>query len=450
MPGTLIENGVVLTVNSSDDVHLEGYLLIEDDCITAVAAGSAPQEIRDQADEIIDAAGQIVMPGLVNAHVHLFQTLIRGLSDNRPLIPWLEQVAFPVYERMQPEDIWLAVQMGIAENIRGGATAVIDDFTVRQSPETFDIIFEVMDAIGVRYKMARGYSDTGYPKALMETGDEIIASTQHLFETWCKDNDLLSIDFSPNVVWSTTPETLARIAEMSNELGIGIHIHTAEDAHENTMCLESNGMRQVPWLYQIGALGPKTQLAHGIWINAEEINLIAETGTSVVHNPVSNMFIASGVCPVSKVLSAGVPVALGSDGQAVNCGQEMLDVLKWAATLQKVNALDASLLPPEQVIRMACRNGAYAFGQPDQIGSLEPGKKADVILVDMASSRLTTPSLSVPSLLVNFGRASDVSTTIVDGVVLMRDKEILVLDEDQLVKEFRAARANLLHRTGIS
>ncbi len=450
MPGLLIENGVVLTVNSSDEVYPQGYLYIEDDSITTVAKGSAPQEIRGQADEIIDAAGKIVMPGLVNAHVHLFQTLIRGLSDNRPLIPWLEEVAFPVYKKMQPKDIFLAVQMGIAENIRGGATAVIDDFTVRQSPEGFDAVFRAAAKIGIRYKMARGYSDTGYPEKLMESGDEIIASTQHLFDTWCKGNDTLSIDFSPNVVWSTSSETLSQIAQLSQDWDIGIHIHTAEAQEENFMCVEKNGVRQVSWLLQLGALGPKTQLAHGIWINDDEIELIADSGASVVHNPVSNMFLASGICPVSKMLSAGVPVALGSDGQAVNCGQEMLDVLKWAANLQKVDALDASIMTPEKILRMACRNGAYAFGQPDRIGSLEPGRKADLILVDMDASRLTTPSLSVPSLVVNFARCGDVDTTIVDGEILMRDKEILVLDEEQLKQEFRTSRANLLSRTEIS
>jgi len=450
MPGTLIENGVVLTVNSSDDVYPEGYLYFEDDQILVVTGGSAPKEIRDQADEVIDASGQIVMPGLVNAHVHLFQTLIRGLSDNRPLIPWLEQVAFPVYEKMQPEDIWLAVQMGIAENIRGGATAVIDDFTVRQPPETFDTVFRVMNATGMRYKMARGYSDTGYPEDLMETGDQVIASTQHLFESCCKGNDLLSIDFSPNVIWSTTPETLTNITQLAKEWGIGIHIHTAEDAHENTMCIEKNGMRQVPWLHKMGVLGPKTQLAHGIWIDDDEIELIAESGACVVHNPVSNMFIASGICPVEKMLSVGVPVALGSDGQAVNCGQEMLDVLKWAVNLQKVHALDASILTPEQAIRLACQGGAYAFGQPDQIGSLEPGKKADVIIVDTDDSRLSLPSLSVPSLLVNFAKSGDVVTTIVNGAVLMQDRELTVFDEERLIKEFRASRAKLLSRAGIS
>jgi len=450
MPGLLIENGIVLTVNSSDNVYLEGYLYIENDRIKEVAGGSAPQEIRDQADEIIDAYGQIVMPGLINAHVHLFQSLIRGLSDNRPLIPWLEEVAFPVYEKMKREDIWLAVQMGIVENIRGGATTVIDDFTVCQPQETYDTVFRVMNEIGMRYKMARGYSDAGYPGFLMETGDEVIANTKHLFETWCKENDTLSIDFSPNVVWSTTPETLAKVAELADELGIGIHIHTAEAAHENSMCVEKNGMRQVPWLHHMGVLGPKTQLAHGIWIDDDEIGLIAESGACVVHNPVSNMFIASGICPVEKMLSVGVPVALGSDGQAVNCGQEMLDVLKWAVNLQKVHALDASILTPEQAIRLACQGGAYAFGQPDQIGSLEPGKKADVIIVDTDDSRLSLPSLSVPSLLVNFAKSGDVVTTIVNGAVLMQDRELTVFDEERLIKEFRASRAKLLSRAGIS
>ncbi len=449
MPGILIENGVVITVNTSGDIHSNGYLFIEDDRIVAVAEGKAPDSIRSQAEEIIDASGQIVMPGLINSHVHLFQTLIRGLSYNRPLIPWLEEVAFPVYEKMRPEDILIAVKMGIIENLKGGATAVTDNFTVRQSPDGYDAVFKAAKELGIRYKMARGYSDTGYPEALMETGDEIINSTMRLFETWCRDTDLLSIDFSPNVVWSTTKETLARVVNLSREIEIGIHIHTAEDEGENAICIKRNGVRQVAWLHQLGVLGPRTQLAHGIWINEDEMDLIAESRAVIVHNPVSNMFIGTGICPVDKLSRSGIKVALGTDGQAVNNGQEMMDVLKWAANLQKVHTQDASVLPPEQVIRMACRNGAYAFGQPDQIGSLEVGKKADLILIDMDSSRLTMPSLSVPSLLVNFARSEDLATTIVDGKILMRDKEILVLDEELLVEEFRELRAALLKRTGI-
>lgn len=446
----LIENGTVLTINPESEVYPDGYLFIKDEQIADVDEGKAPESLRSQAAEIIDASNQVVMPGMVNSHVHLFQTLIRGLSDNRPLIPWLEEVAFPVYEKMEDEDIWLAVQLGIVENIRGGSTAVIDDITIPLNPDMYHTVFKVAQAIGLRYKMARGYSDTGYPEALMEQGEDVIANTLELHNAWCMDNDMLAIDFSPNVVWSTSKETLSSVGQLSQELNIGIHIHTAEDDRENEMCIESTGLRQIPWLEKMGVLGSKTQLAHGIWVTDDEIRLIAERGSSVVHNPVSNMFIATGVCPVDKLERAGIPVALGSDGQAVNNGQEMLDVLKWAANLQKIHHLDAAVLPPERVLHMACKAGAYAFGLSDRLGSLEPGKKADLILVDMSNSRMTIPTLSLPSLLVNFGRSEDVTTTIVNGKILMRNKEILVLDEESLLREFKQAREGLLKRAGVT
>ncbi len=449
MAQLLIENGVILTVNDRFDIHEKGYLLVEDGTIAVMAAGEPSPAARRQAEQVIDADGQIVMPGLINAHVHLFQTLIRGLSDNRPLIPWLEEVAFPVYAEMQPEDIFLAVKMGIVENVKGGATAVTDNFTVRQSQEGYDAVFQAAQELGIRYKMARGYSDTGYPESLMETGDEMITSTRLLYDTWCKNDQLLSLDFSPNVVWSTTRKTLEKIVSLSRDWNIGIHIHTAEDKKENDLCLEQTGVRQVTWLDQLGVLGPRTQLAHGIWINEEEMELIADTGTAVVHNPVSNMFIGTGICPVPAMKKAGVRVALGSDGQAVNNGQEMLDVLKWAANLQKVDSLNPAVLPPDQVIRMACRNGAYAFGQPDLIGSLDPGKKADLILVEMNSSRLTRPTLNIPSLLVNLARSDDVSTVIINGKIIMQDREMLVVDEEKLKDKFQKQREALIGRARI-
>lgn len=449
MPGLLVENGYLLTGNASDADIPMGYILIEDDLITCVSGGKTPDMIRRQASEIIDASGQIVMPGLVNAHVHLFQTLIRGLSDDRALIPWLEQVAFPIYENMSPEDIFLAVQMGIIENIRGGSTAVTDDFTVLQPREGFEAVFRAAKESGIRYKMARGYSDTGYPDALMETGEQIIASTLELNDDWCKDEPMLSIDFSPNVVWSTTGETLEKIVHAARDHDLGIHIHTAEAEEENELCLKRNGMRQIPWLDKMGALGPKTQLAHGIWITEDEMELIAASGAVVVHNPVSNMFIGTGICPVDKLNKAGVKVALGTDGQAVNNGQEMLDVLKWAANLQKAHTLNPEVLPPKQVLRMACQNSAYSFGQTDLIGSLEPGKKGDLIIVDLSESRLTLPSMNMSSLLVNFARSEDVVTTIVDGKILMLDRNILLLDEKEIKREFASARSALLERVGI-
>lgn len=449
MPGLLVEKGYLLTGNASGAEIPSGYIYIEDDLITCISGGEAPEELRSKAGEKIDASGMVVMPGLVNAHVHLFQTLIRGLSDDRPLIPWLEEVAFPVYENMRPGEIHLAVLMGIVENIRGGSTAVIDNFTVLQPREGFEEVFRAAKESGIRYKMARGYSDTGYPEALMETGDEIIAGTLALHGDWCKDDPMLSIDFSPNVVWSTTGETLENVVAAAQDHDLGIHIHTAEAKEENELCLKRNGMRQIPWLDKLGALSPKTQLAHGIWIMEDEMELIAASGAVVVHNPVSNMFIGTGICPVDKYKNKGVRVALGTDGQAVNNSQEMMDVLKWTSNLYKTNSFYSNPLSPEMIVQFACTNGAHAFGQPDRIGSLEKGKKADLIMVDMSDSRLTRPALSVPSLLVNNARAEDVVTTIVDGKILMRDKKILFIDEARLYKEFSRARSGLLDRAGI-
>ena len=449
MSSLLIEKGYLYLFNVVDDKTSTGYVVVEDNHITIVSEGSASENIRNQVDEVIDATGQIVMPGLINAHVHLFQTLIRGLSDDRQLIPWLEEVAFPVYENMQPEEIFLAVQMGIVENIRGGSTAVTDDFTVLQPREGFDAVFRAAKESGIRYKMARGYSDTDYPDSLMETAEHVITGTLELYDSWCKDNEMLSIDFSPNVVWSTTAETLEKVVQAARDHDLGIHIHTAEAREENTMCMKSNGMRQIPWLDKIGVLDPKTQLAHGIWINNDEMDLIAARGSVIVHNPVSNMFIGAGICPVDQLLEAGVRVALGTDGQAVNCGQEMLDVLKWTSNLYKINSFYSQNLPSEEILRFACQNGAIAFGQPEKIGSLEVGKKADLILVDLGDSRLSQPSLSISSQIVNYARKEDVVTTIVDGKVLMKDREILFLDEEVLMEEFRQARAGLINRIGI-
>jgi len=451
MTHMLIENGYVLTVNLNNDVFQKGYLHIEDDRIVTVADGDAPDTIRNQADEIIDASGQIVMPGLINAHVHLQQTLVRGLADDREVWDWVQNVAFPVYGEMAEEEVYLATMVGIIENIRSGATATTDNQTVRSQPGNFDASFRAAKTSGIRYKLARGFNERGVPEQFIETTESIIEDMTRLYETWHgQENERLRLDFNPHTLYLVTEETLIQAQEKALEWGIGIHLHTAESQEELDKFYQETGLRHVEWLADRELLGPHFQLGHAVWLNDEEIEKIAKSGAIPVHNPVCNMFCGSGVSPVPQMLDAGIPVAMGTDGQACNNGQEMMDTFKWVANLHKLNSRDAMVLAPEQIIQMACRNGAYAFGQPDLIGSLEPGKKADVIIVDLGDPRMTMPSLSVPSLLVNFARAEDVVTTIVDGKILMCDREILVLDEDELIKEFSAVRANLLARVGIT
>lgn len=451
MPSTLIENGFVLTVNSRDDAFPKGYIHIEEDLIMAVAEGSAPPEIRGQADEVIDASGQIVMPGLVNAHVHLQQSLVRGLADDREVWDWVQNVAFPIYGAMNETEVYLATMVGMIENIRSGATATTDNQTVRSRPGNFDAAFRAATESGIRYKLARGFNERGVPDHFIETTDSIMDDMTRLYESWHnQENGRLRLDFNPHTLYLVTENTLMLAGEKALEWGIGIHLHTAESQDELDKFAAETGMRHVEWLADRELLGPHFQLAHAVWLSDYEIEQIAASGASTVHNPVCNMFCGSGVSPVPQMLAAGIPVAIGTDGQACNNGQEMLDTFKWVLNVHKLNSRDAGILTPEQVIRMACCNSAYAFGQPDEIGSLEPGKKADVIIVDLDDPRMTMPSLSVPSLLVNFAKSGDVATTIVDGEILMRDKEIQILDEEQLLQEFRESRAALLNRVGVS
>lgn len=450
MPVLLVENGYLLTGNASGAEIPSGYLLIEDDLITCVSGGESPEEIRSRADEVIDATGQIVMPGLVNAHVHLQQSLVRGLADDREVWDWVSNVAFPIYSEMNNQEVYLATMVGIIENIRSGATAVTDNQTVRSSAGNFEAGFRAGKDSGIRYKLARGFNERGVPDQFIETWDEILADMTGLYENWHnQENGRLRLDFNPHTLYLITEETMLRVNQQALEWGIGVHLHTAESQDELDMFAKETGLRHVEWLADRELLGPHFQLAHSVWLTEDEIDSIAVSGAVPVHNPVCNMFCGSGVSPVPEMLIAGIPVAMGTDGQACNNGQEMMDTLKWTINVHKLNSRNANILSPDQVIQLATRNGAKAFGLPDQIGSLEGGKKADLIVIDLGDPRMTMPTLNLPSLLVNFAKKEDVVTTIVDGKILMKDREILFLDEEELIRDFKLARAGLLDRVGI-
>jgi 5-methylthioadenosine/S-adenosylhomocysteine deaminase len=351
---------------------------------------------------------------------------------------------------MNNEEVYLATMVGIIENIRSGATAVTDNQTVRSRAGNFEAGFRAGRDSGIRYKLARGFNERGVPDQFIETQEAILADMTGLYETWHnQENGRLRLDFNPHTLYLVTEDTLLRVNQQALEWSIGVHLHTAESQDELNMFAEETGMKHVEWLADRELLGPHFQLAHSVWLTEGEIKSIAESGAVPVHNPVCNMFCGSGVSPVPEMLKAGIPVAMGTDGQACNNGQEMMDTLKWTINVHKLNSRDANILSPEQVIQLATQNGSKAFGMPDQIGVLEEGKKADLIIVDLSDPRMTTPTLNLPSLLVNFAKKEDVVTTIVDGKILMKDRKILFLDEEELIKDFKLARAGLLERVGI-
>ncbi len=398
---------------------------------------------------MIDATLMAVMPGMVNAHTHLFQTFIRGLADDKPLLDWLKAAIWPVARCLTEEDAYLAAMLGLVENIRGGATSVIDHQYVHTEPGNDDGVFRAAEQSGVRFLNARGWADMNYHPAFMESPDRIVAEMARLRERWHGQADgRLRLEFGPLIPWGCSDATMLRTRALAAEWGMGTHVHIAETRAEIDMELASRGMRHVEWLQSLGALGPDVQLVHSVWLSDAEIDMVEASGAVIIHCPVSNMYLASGVARVPEMHRRGIPIALATDGPGSNNNQDMLEALKTTCLLHKVNTLDAMILLPEDAIWMACRGGARAFGQPELIGSLEPGKKADVVLVDL-NTPLAMPAHKPVSALVYNLAARDVDTVIVDGKVLMRGKRITVVDEAALLKESAAACARLFERAGV-
>ncbi len=448
MSTLLIENGALLTLDDAQRLLNPGYLLIEDDRIAALGQGDAPASLR-RADAIIDARLMAVMPGMVNAHTHLFQTFIRGLADDKPLLEWLKAAIWPVAQALTAEEAYVAALVGLVENLRGGATAVIDHQYIHTEPGNDDGVCQAAEEVGIRFLLARGWADVDYHPTLMETPDRIVAETERLRQTWHgRDDGRIRVEFGPLIPWGCTDETMLRTQHISDGWQAGTHIHVAETQTEVAINLEKRGNRHIEWLAELGVLGPGMQLVHSVWLSDHEIDLIAQSGAVVVHCPVSNMYLASGVARVPEMRARGITIALASDGPGSNNSQDMLETLKTTALLHKVSTLNAQILLPEEVLWMACRGGAVAFGQPHLIGSLEVGKKADVVLIDL-DTPLAMPVHRLPSALVYNACARDTDTVIVDGRVLMRHKQITVLDEKALLARARRACQNLFERAGV-
>jgi 5-methylthioadenosine/S-adenosylhomocysteine deaminase len=449
MGALLIENGTVVTVNDNDQIFSPGYVLIEADRITAVGEGLPSAALRRRAETTLDASLMAVMPGMINAHTHLFQTFLRGLADDKPLLDWLKAAIWPVAQALTKQDAYLAAMLGMVENIRSGCTSVNDHHYIHTEPGCDDGVFQAAEESGIRFMMARGWTDMNYYEAFMEPGDYIVKEMARLREAWHgKHNNRLRLQFGPLIPWGCSDNTMRRTFQLAKEWGMGTHIHVAESKGEVEIDLEKRGLRHVEWMDSLGVLDSSVQLVHSVWLNDKELEMIARHGAIVVHCPVANMYLASGVARIPEMLKMGITVALGTDGPGSNNSQDMMELLKTTALLHKVSTLDAMILLPEDILRMVCRGGAESFGLPDQIGSLEVGKKADVVLVDL-NTPFAMPVHRVPSALVYNINAREVDTVIVNGEILMRNKEILFVDEEALLGEARQVCKHLFKRAGV-
>lgn len=447
---TLIRDGIVMTMDPLNTIHQTGYVCVQDDRITALGRGQPSKEMVAEADTILDATSMIVMPGLVNAHTHLFQSFIRGLADDKPLLEWLESAIFPVAKAFTGRDAYAAARLGLVENIRSGVTSVIDHQYVHTEPAVDDGVFQAALETGVRFKLAYGWADMNYHPSLQLTLDHIERETTRLHRTWHgQASGRLSFEFGPVIPWGCSDATMSHLARLAAKWQVGTHIHVAETREEVAMNIRDRGTRHIDWLHGLGLLDNHMQLVHGVWLDDSELTRIREAGAVVVHCPVSNMYLASGAARVKTMISMGIPVALASDGPGSNNSQDMLEVLKTTALLAKLSTMDAMAMLPVDVLRCACLGGAAAFGQSSSIGSIEAGKKADIVLVDM-DTVFAMPVHDVQSALVYNLGPNAVDTVMIDGRFVMRNKEITVLDEKQLLHDARRQCADLFGRAGVT
>ncbi|MFB6101740.1 MAG: amidohydrolase [Haloplanus sp.] len=391
----------------------------------------------DAADEL-DADGGLVIPGLVNAHTHVAMTLLRGHADDKPLDTWLREDIWPVEAALEPGDIEAGAELGVVEMIRSGTTTFADMYF------EIDRTAAVVDRAGVRAVLGHGAISAGKDAEAARADIEESVAMAERFDGAADGR--ISTAVMPHSLTTVTPELLELAAAEASAAGVPVHYHANETVDEVTPIVEQRGQRPLEWARDLGLCGESDFLAHGVHLDETEIGLLAETGTGVVHCPASNMKLASGMAPVQRLLDAGVSVGLGTDGAASNNDLDLFDELRDAAMLGKLAADDASAVAAPDAVRMATAGGADVLGV--DAGRIEAGAVADLAVVDLDAPHLT-PAHDLVSHLAYAVRGSDVRHTVCDGQVLMRDREILTLDEDAVLARASDHARDLLDRAGV-
>lgn len=438
MKTTLIKNGTVVTMNATRDV-VRADVLVRGDRIEAVGEGS-------KADEVIDAAGCAVIPGLIQTHVHLTQRLFQGLADDMQLLDWLKKRIWPLEAAHSYDSNRASAELGIAELIAGGTTAVIDMGTVNHTDAIFDAALES----GFRIMSGKCMMDHGneVPEGLMEDTDESIAESVRLAEKWHgKGGGRLEYAFAPRFVVSCTGDMLIKLREINKRLGLKIHTHASENRGEIALVEAERGMRNIKYLQSLGLTGENLILAHCIWLDEEEKQILADSGTMISHCPSSNLKLASGIAQIPELLAMGCNVSLAADGSPCSNNLDMFTEMRHAAMIQKTRLLDSTVMPADTVFEMATLGGAKAMGKSDSLGSIEPGKKADIAVVklDTLHNGLSKGS-SIVAQLVYSVRAADVQTVLVNGRVLMKNRKLTTINERDTIKRAESERAAVMGR----
>jgi len=448
MGSLTIKNATILPM-TEERQSFAGYVRVDGNLIAEVGEGSPKQTAN--GDQIIDATGCVLMPGLVNAHTHLYQVLLRAVWEDLELMPWLRRI-YGCARVLRPEHFYAGSLLGCVEAIRGGVTTLCEHNFLNPSPDcAFETVRAIQDS-GLRAVFARTIMDTGeiVPDCVKEKPDAAFRHIESLLAKHKSGTDLTFMTGPNTPPINTTPELLKEIRRFADAKTIGISAHVAESRSVIECVRQQHGKAGVvELLHQFGLAAPNSIFAHSVHVSKDEIALLKQTSTSVSHNPVSNMMLGDGVAPVVEMLRQGVNVALGTDGAASNHSQDLFDTMKAASLLQKVHHQDAGVIDPYSVLRMATAGGAKALGLSSVCGTIEVGKRADLILVNLDTVH-NQPINDILSQIVHCAKASDVQTVIVNGEVLMKDRVLTRLDDKRILADAKIANHDLMERLELS
>jgi 5-methylthioadenosine/S-adenosylhomocysteine deaminase len=442
LPSLLVRNGTIVTMNDRLDVF-EGAVSIRDGRIADVGpdAGSGPAH-----DRTIDAAGGFVLPGFIQTHIHLCQTLFRGYADDMPLLEWLRRAVWPMEAAHTPDTLAASARLAASELLLGGTTSILTMETVHDT----EAVFDALEDTGIRATVGKCMMDADElaPPRLRENTRTAIDQSLAMLRQWNGEGDgRLRAAFAPRFAVSCSRELLESVAALSAHEGALVHTHASESRDEIEVVRRISGRANIEYFAEIGLLSPRLCVAHCVWVDEREQALLADSKAKVLHCPGSNLKLGSGIAPIAELLQRNVCVSLGADGAACNNRLDMFAEMRLAATLQAAR-LGPGALPAPTALWMATRHGARTLGLEHEIGSLEVGKRADLIVVDRDRPHLVSGGTPYSALVYAAGPA-DVRTVVVDGVLLVQNFGLTEMDAGEVAASGRAAARTLAMRAGV-
>jgi 5-methylthioadenosine/S-adenosylhomocysteine deaminase len=423
----LVVGGTVLTMEPDSEPIDDGAIAVAEGRIAAVGPAEELLELAPTG-EVVNAAGCLVMPGLVNTHSHLAMSLLRGLADDLLLVEWLNDYIWPAEKtHMTRETVRLGTELAVAEQLLAGVTTTTDMYFFG------DEVAEVLAGAGMRGVVAESLIDFATPRC--QTTEEMVERQRELAEAY-RDHPLITASVAAHAPYSVSAADLVKEAELAEELGVPLQIHLSETRWEVEKLFEEKGRSPVAYLADLGVLSERTVAAHCVHVSAEDIDLLAEFEVGVAHNPASNLKLASGVSPVPKLMAAGVKLSIGTDGAASNNTLDLLRDMQLAALIHKGVSGDPTVLPARSMVEMVTNGGAQVLGLGEEIGTLSEGKRADLVCIAVDGPH-ATPSFDPFSHLVFAARASDIRHVLVGGKLVVGNRTLLTVDLERIEAQAR-------------